>query len=104
MGLAATDEFVDVGHLRPQPVTSQVLKPLMLRGRVGQPFGDHRVEPDGRDCQTVLFQDHRIELGMMGHFGNGRIGHGRANRLQHTADGQLPGYQFGRAGEQVHLA
>ncbi len=103
LGLAAADQLLDVGHLRAQPVAGQVLQPLVLRGRVSQPLGDHRVEGHRRDGQAKAGEDHAVELGVVGHLGDGRVGHGRIDGLDNARQRQLAGGELRRASEQVHL-
>ncbi len=76
---AFADEAVDFGHFDAQAVAGQIFEAFVFGGRVGEPFGDHGVEGDGADGQAVPFKDDGVVFGVMGHFGDGRVGHGRAN-------------------------
>ncbi len=50
-----------------------------------------RVEGQRRHTQPIARQDDKIVLDVVPDFGNGRVGQGAAQSIQHLLDGQLAG-------------
>ena len=105
MVLAAfADEAVDFGHFDAQAVAGQIFKTFVFGGWVGEPFGNHGVEGDGADGQAVPFKNNGVVFGVVGYFGDGGVGHGRANGLDDGGQGELVVGEDGFGGEEGHLA
>ena len=87
--LAGSDQLLDFGHSQVQAHPGQVLQPQVVRGRVGQPFGQHGVECQGRGAQPEARQDDEIVLDVVAGLGNAGVGQWAAQRLQHAFLRQL---------------
>ena len=83
LALAFADQLLDVGHGHAQVDLRHVLEAQAVRGRVCHPFGDHRIEAYRADLQAILRQHQPIVLEVVADLGFGRVGHCRAQRIDH---------------------
>ena len=72
--LAGADELLDVRHLHAQARVRQVLEPQVARAGIDDELGDHGVEAQWCDRQTMACQHDVVVLGVMRHLGDAWIG------------------------------
>ena len=101
--LAFADEGADGGHLYAQAMAGEVFQPFMFATGIGEPFGDHGVEGDGRDGEAVLVEDGVIIFGIVGDFADGGVAHGGTDGVKNGRFPQLLLFQHRLAREQPHL-
>ena len=87
-----------------EAMAGEVFEPFVFGGGVGEPFGNHGIEGDGGDVEAVAFEDDVVVFGVVGHFGDGRIGHGGTDGVDNRLLRELAVCQLRSGGEQPHLA
>ena len=103
LGLAGADELGNLGHLHAEAVARQPFEAFELARRVGQPFGNHRVEDEGRDFDAIAAQDHQVVFGVVGQLGQVGIGQRGAQRVEHGLQRKLALGQPPLGLEERHL-